>query len=80
MRLADIHGQRQSSAGLRGFTRYGRTIMAWNILLTTDIGLLSLFTILFMVGMAVFIYFYVMRRVKDVEAQGSEPGDPSHAH
>ncbi|AZN35680.1 DUF3149 domain-containing protein [Iodobacter ciconiae] len=32
-------------------------------LFTSDIGLLSLFTILFILGMAVYIFFYVRRKV-----------------
>ncbi|AMC34873.1 DUF3149 domain-containing protein [Janthinobacterium sp. B9-8] len=32
-------------------------------LFTSDIGLLSLFTILFILGMAAYIFFYVRRKV-----------------
>lgn len=39
--------------------------MAWNLLFTSDIGLLSLFTILFMIVMAAFIFRYVMRHVAE---------------
>lgn len=54
--------------------------MAWNLLLTSDIGLLSLFTILFMVAMAVYIYFFVTRHAADEAAQGSAPKNMPHAH
>jgi uncharacterized membrane protein len=55
--------------------------MAWNLLLTSDIGLLSLFTIIFMVVMAVYILRYAMRHAAEEEAEGgSVAKDPSHAH
>jgi hypothetical protein len=38
--------------------------MAWNLLFTSDIGLLSLFTILFMLVMLVYIARYVSRHIK----------------
>jgi hypothetical protein len=39
-------------------------------LFTSDVGLLSLFTILFVLGMAVFIFFYVRRKIaEDTAAQ-----------
>ena len=44
--------------------------MAWKLLLTSDIGLLSLFTILFMLGMAGYIFFYVKRHVSDESKPG----------
>ncbi len=53
--------------------------MAWNILFTSDIGLLSLFTILFCVVMGGFIFRYVMHHMAD-EEKGSGPIDRSHAH
>jgi hypothetical protein len=34
-------------------------------LFTSDIGLLSLFTILFILGMAIYIFFYVRRKVTE---------------
>jgi hypothetical protein len=34
-------------------------------LFTSDIGLLSLFTILFILGMAIYIFFYVRRKVSE---------------
>ncbi len=34
-------------------------------LFTSDIGLLSLFTIFFVLGMAVYIFFYVRRKVSE---------------
>lgn len=36
-------------------------------LFATDIGLLSLFTIGFLISMAVFIYFKVMKNIRDEE-------------
>lgn len=54
--------------------------MAWNLLLTSDIGLLSLFTIVFMVVMAVYIYLYAMRHAKEEEHDHAAPIDASHAH
>lgn len=41
--------------------------MAWNLLLTSDIGLLSLFTILFIIAMAIYIGFYVAKQVNKEE-------------
>lgn len=40
-----------------------RTVMAWNLLFTSDIGLLSLFTILFMIVMAIYIARYAAKQV-----------------
>jgi len=55
--------------------------MAWNLLLTSDIGLLSLFTIIFMVVMAAYILRYAMRHAAEEEAEGgSLAKDPSHVH
>lgn len=45
--------------------------MAWNLLLTSDIGLLSLFTIVFMIGMVIFIFGYVTRHMKDDAPNGT---------
>jgi hypothetical protein len=55
----------------------GRTAMAWNLLFTSDIGLLSLFTILFILVMAVYIGYYAMKQVnKEAASRGgqSQPG------
>ena len=54
-------------------------MVAWSELLTSDIGLLSLFTILFMVVMAVYIYRFAVSRMHDEDA-GLAPrsGKPSH--
>ena len=32
--------------------------MAWNLLISSDIGLMSLFTILFIIGMAIYLWRY----------------------
>lgn len=39
--------------------------MAWELLFTSDIGLLSLFTIVFILGMAWFIGRYAQRHMRD---------------
>jgi len=41
--------------------------MAWDLLLTSDIGLLSLFTIVFILGMAVYLGRYAAQHIKDEE-------------
>ena len=41
--------------------------MIWTILLTSDVGLLSLFTLLFMVGMATFLLLYALRHMATEE-------------
>ena len=51
--------------------------MAWNLLFTSDIGLLSLFTILFILVMAAYIGFYAMKQANKEEASHrgrSQPG------
>jgi len=51
--------------------------MAWNLLLTSDIGLLSLFTILFIIVMAIYIGRYAAKQAEkdahDPQA-GARPG------
>ena len=37
--------------------------MAWNLLFGSDIGLLSLFTILFIIGMAIYLWRYARRNM-----------------
>ena len=37
--------------------------MAWNLLFSSDIGLLSLCTILFIIGMAIYLWRYAMRNM-----------------
>ena len=37
--------------------------MAWNLLFSSDIGLLSLFTILFIIGMANYLWRYARRNM-----------------
>jgi hypothetical protein len=47
-------------------------VMAWNLLLTSDIGLMSLFTILFMVVMAIYIYRYAVKHAaEDAKRNGA---------
>ncbi|MCK9258388.1 MAG: DUF3149 domain-containing protein [Azoarcus sp.] len=43
--------------------------MAWNELFSTDIGLLSLFTIGFILAMAVYIYRFAKRHIAEDEAK-----------
>ncbi len=46
--------------------------MAWDLLFTSDIGLLSLFTIAFILVMGVYIGRYAMQHMKsDANAQGT---------
>ncbi len=46
--------------------------MAWSLLLTSDIGLLSLFTIFFIVVMAIYLFRFVVRHAKE-ELQHGNP-------
>ena len=41
--------------------------MALDILFKSDVGLLSLFTILFMICMGVYLYFFVRSRAREEE-------------
>jgi cbb3-type cytochrome oxidase subunit 3 len=41
--------------------------MAWELLLTSDIGLLSLFTILFILVMAAYLYRFARRHMAEDE-------------
>jgi len=41
--------------------------MAWNLLFTSDIGLFSLFTIAFIILMAVYIVRYAAKHAKEEE-------------
>lgn len=43
--------------------------MAWELLFTSDIGLLSLFTIVFILGMAWYLGVYVKKHMKDEAAK-----------
>lgn len=54
--------------------------MAWKLLLTSDIGLLSLFTILFMLVMATYIFIYVRRHVADESKPRATPATPRRVH
>jgi len=54
--------------------------MAWNLLFTSDIGLLSLFTIAFILVMGVYIGRYAVQHMKsDAKAQGAS-GTAGSAH
>lgn len=39
--------------------------MAWKLLLGSDIGLLSLFTILFVIVMGIYLYRYVSKKMQE---------------
>lgn len=39
--------------------------MAWNLLFTSDIGLLSLFTITFVIGMSIFFVRYYSKKISE---------------
>ena len=45
--------------------------MAWNLLFSSDIGLLSLFTILFVVVMAIYLYRFARRHMAEDERRAS---------
>lgn len=51
--------------------------MAWELLLTSDIGLLSLFTIIFILGMAWYIGGYALKHMKDEPPKGPLSGPTS---
>ncbi len=53
--------------------------MAWELLLTSDIGLLSLFTIFFILGMGWYIVGYARKHIKDEAAQeAADRHRPAH--
>ncbi|MDR0458454.1 MAG: DUF3149 domain-containing protein [Burkholderiaceae bacterium] len=41
--------------------------MAWHLLFGSDIGLLSLFTIVFIICMAIYLVFFVRNRIREDE-------------
>ncbi|HQZ03434.1 MAG TPA: DUF3149 domain-containing protein [Thauera sp.] len=41
--------------------------MAWNLLISSDIGLMSLFTILFIIGMAFYLWRFAKRHMLEDE-------------
>ena len=47
--------------------------MAWNLLFTSDIGLFSLFVIVFIVGMAVWFSRYFKRKMLEDEKAANTP-------
>ena len=53
--------------------------MAWNLLFTSDIGLLSLFTIAFILVMAVYIGYYAVKQINK-EGSASRTQSPPGAH
>ena len=46
--------------------------MAWQELFSTDIGLMSVFTIAFIIGMAVYLYRFAKRHIAEDEKQAAE--------
>jgi len=53
--------------------------MAWNLLFTSDIGLLSLFTIAFVLVMGVYIGRYALQHMKsDAQAQARPGSGAAH--
>lgn len=53
--------------------------MAWDLLLTSDIGLLSLFTIVFILGMAVYLARYASKHMQEDE-KGANGGRMTGSH
>ena len=41
--------------------------MAWDLLFKSDIGLLSLFTIVFIIGMSIFFALYFSKKMREDE-------------
>ncbi|HEX8962072.1 MAG TPA: DUF3149 domain-containing protein [Rhodocyclaceae bacterium] len=58
----------------------GEKNMAWMELFTTDIGLLSLFTIGFVIVMAAYIFYYVKNHMIDEQKPGASGSQIPHAH
>jgi hypothetical protein len=59
---------------IRNLDNNGRTVMAWELLFTSDIGLLSLATILFMIVMVIYIGRYAVRHMnEEMKRQPSNP-------
>lgn len=52
--------------------------MAWQLLLTSDIGLLSLFTILFILGMGWYLGAYVKKHMKEEAGNKTVSGPAAH--
>lgn len=48
--------------------------MAWELLLTSDIGLLSLFTIVFILAMAWYIGAYALKHMREDATKNSAAG------
>ena len=57
----------------------GRPIMAWQLLFTSDIGLLSLFTILFILVMAAYIGRYAIKHMQEDARQAAGGRGARHA-
>lgn len=45
--------------------------MAWQLLMTSDIGLLSLFTIVFIIFMAIYIWRFVQKKMDEEQPGGN---------
>jgi hypothetical protein len=55
-------------------------MMAWKLLFTSDMGVLSLLTLAIMLGMPVFIAFYVRRRMDNNPAGKTDGAGAPAAH
>jgi hypothetical protein len=64
-----LHIVQRNEATSAFFNAKGRRLMAWNLLFTSDIGLLSLFTIVFILGMAVYLIRYASKHSHDEEKE-----------
>jgi hypothetical protein len=62
-----LHIKAGSKNGFIPNYHFWRRLMAWELLFTSDIGILSLLTIGFILVMAVYIWRYAMKHVKDDE-------------
>jgi uncharacterized protein DUF3149 len=47
--------------------------MAWKLLFSSDIGLLSLFTIGFIIAMAIFLIYFFTRKAEEERQQSKAP-------
>lgn len=54
--------------------------MAWDLLFTSDIGLLSLFTIAFILVMAVYLLRYASKHIQQDERGKGLPGGTQGSH
>lgn len=48
--------------------------MAWKLLFGSDVGLMSLLTILIVIAIAVYLYFFFRRKMAEEDKTGESPG------